>query len=171
MVTFVIESVTLAMLLLKPLLVMVHTPLVLVLQLAVPVVPFVHLILTVTPESGCSFALCTFMVTVAFQLVEVAFAELRSRSPMWSEGAGVFVGEAVGADVAVKVGRGVNVAGMDVIVGRGVNVAGMDVIVGRGVNFAGMDVFVGKAVGVFGRAVKVRVGMDVAVATGAPASH
>ena len=100
------------------------------------------------------------MVTVAFQVVDVVRTELRSRSPMWRAGAGVCVGEAVGADVAVKVGRGVDVV-----------VAGMDVKVGRGVGDAGIVVFVGRGVSVSDIAVAVNVGKNVAVATGAPASH
>ena len=98
------------------------------------------------------------MVTVAFQVVDVVRTELRSRSPMWKVEAGGLVGEATGADVAVKVGRAVAVAGMDVKVGRGVGDAGSVVFVGRGV-------------GVSGIAVAVNVGRNVAVATGAPASH
>lgn len=56
-VAFVIVSVTLAILLLKPLLVTLQTPLVFVVQLVVPVAPFVHFTYTFTPASGCSFAL------------------------------------------------------------------------------------------------------------------
>lgn len=175
LVAFVMVSVTLAMLLLRPLLVIVQTPLVFVVQVAVPVVPFVHFMLTVTPETGCSFTLCTIMVTVAFQEVELAFAELRSRSPMWSAGADVFVGEAVGADVAVNVGRRVDVAGTGVKVGRVVGEAGTDVKVGKGVAEAGMDVLVGRAVGEAGIVVSVGgamdVGVELAVGNGAPASH
>ena len=98
------------------------------------------------------------MVTVAFQVVDVVRKELRSRSPTWKVKAGGLVGEATGADVAVKVGRAVAVAGIDVKVGTGVGDAGIAVFVGRGV-------------GVSGIAVTINVGKNVAVATGAPASH
>lgn len=115
------------------------------------------------------------MVTVAFQVVDVPLTELRSRSPMWNVGAGVFVGEAVAADVAVKVGRGVAVAGMVVEVGSGVAVAGTDVKVGKAVGDAGMVVLVGRMVGDAGMVVfvgrAVNVGMDVVVGNGALASH
>ena len=50
-------NVTLVVVLLKPVLVTVHTPLEFVVQLAVPVPPFVHFTLTFTPESGASLAL------------------------------------------------------------------------------------------------------------------
>ena len=92
--------------------------------------------------------------------MDVVRTELRSRSPMWKVEAGGLVGEATGADVAVKVGGGVDVG-----------VAGMDVKVGRGVGDAGIVVFVGRGVGVSGITVAVNVGKNVAVATGAPASH
>lgn len=108
---------------------------------------------------------------VAFQVVDVVRTELRSKSPMWNVGAGVFVGEATSADVAVSVGSCVEVAGIDVKVGKAVAVTGMDVKVGRGVGDAGIVVFVGRGVGVSGIAVAVNVGKNVAVATGAPASH
>jgi hypothetical protein len=126
------------------------------------------------------------MVTVAFQVVDVVRTELRSRSPMWKVEAGGLVGEATGADVEVKVGRGVADAGSIVFVDSGVGVAGaevavkvgrvvavggMDVKVGKGVGDAGSVVFVGRGVGVSGIAEAVNVGRNVAVATGAPASH
>ena len=58
-VNFVTLKVTLAMLEDNPDLVIVHTPLALVIQLAVPVAPFVHWAATVTLAIGCSSTLCT----------------------------------------------------------------------------------------------------------------
>jgi len=56
LVAFVTVNVTLPTLLPR-LFVTLQTPLVLVVQLVVPVAPFVHFTYTSTPESGCSFAL------------------------------------------------------------------------------------------------------------------
>lgn len=91
-------KVTLVTLEFIPVLVMAQTPLALVLQLAVPVAPFVHLAETVTLAAGSSDNLCTRIVTVAFHL-KPDFTEVRSRSPTWMELTCVAVAVAEGVSV------------------------------------------------------------------------
>lgn len=134
----VIVKVTLVVLLLIPVFVTEHTPLELVVQVAVPVAPFVHLPVTVAFATNPSDVLCILIVTVAFHFIPESVAE-RSRSPTCK----VVTDKGVDVNVAVGKGVDVNVAsgnGVDVYVGLGRDV---DVNVG-----AGVAVFVGPGVGV-----------------------
>lgn len=136
-VKLVTVNVTLVVLTLRPVLETEHKPLVLVVQVIVPVAPLVHFPVTVTFGTKPSFALCTVMVTFAFHLEPERVAE-RSRSPTCMVGDDVAVKVAVGSgvEVNVAVGSGVDV---NVAVGRGV-----DVKVGKGVAvLAGPGVGVG----------------------------